>query len=53
MLEIEESDRKYGDYEFSVEVDGRHYWIRKYPVSQVMVPSYNQEALRSCRICTR
>lgn len=51
MLEIEESDRKHGDYEFSVEV--RHYSIRKYPVSQVMVPSYNQEALRSCRICTR
>lgn len=43
-LEIEESDSKPGDYEFSVPFDGRHYSIRKYPVSQGMVPSWNQEA---------
>jgi hypothetical protein len=43
-LEIEESDSKPGDFEFSVLFDGRHYSIRKYPVSQGMVPSWNQEA---------
>lgn len=43
-LEIEESDSKPGDYEFSVPFDGRYYSIRKYPVSQGMVPSWNQEA---------
>ena len=43
-LEIEESLSKPGDYEFSVPFDGRHYSIRKYPVSQGMVPSWNQEA---------
>ena len=43
-LEIEESDSKPGDYEFSVPFDGRYYSVRKYPVSQGMVPSWNQEA---------
>jgi hypothetical protein len=43
-LEIEESLAKPDDYEFSVAFDGRHYSIRKYPVSQGMVPSWNQEA---------
>ena len=43
-LEIEESDAKPNDYEFSVSFDGRYYSIRKYPVSQGMVPSWNQEA---------
>ena len=43
-LEIEESVSKPDDYEFSVPFDGRHYSIRKYPVSQGMVPSWNQEA---------
>jgi len=43
-LEIEESDSKPGDFEFSVLFDGRHYSVRKYPVSQGMVPSWNQEA---------
>ncbi|THJ21399.1 MAG: hypothetical protein CAF45_011205 [Nitrospira sp. CG24E] len=43
-LEIEESDSKPGDFEFSVLFDSRHYSIRKYPVSQGMVPSWNQEA---------
>ena len=40
-LEIEESVSKPGDYEFSVPFDGRYYSIRKYPVSQGMVPSWN------------
>ena len=43
-LEIEESDRKPSDFEFSVEFDKRYYSIRKYPVSEGMVPSWNQEA---------
>ena len=43
-LEIEESDSKPGDYEFSVPFDGRYYSVRKYPISQGMVPSWNQEA---------
>jgi len=43
-LEIEESDSKPGDYEFSVMFDGWYYSVRKYPVSQGMVPSWNQEA---------
>lgn len=43
-LEIEESDSKPSDYEFSVPFDGHYYSIRKYPVSQGMVPSWNQEA---------
>ncbi|TKB72488.1 MAG: hypothetical protein E8D45_10540 [Nitrospira sp.] len=43
-LEIEESASKPDDYEFSVQFDNRHYSIRKYPLSQEMVPSWNQEA---------
>ncbi len=43
-LEIQESEAKPDDYEFSVRFDGRYYSIRKYPVSQGMVPSWNQEA---------
>lgn len=43
-LEIEESSSKPDGYEFSVQFDDRHYSIRKFPVSQGMVPSWNQEA---------
>lgn len=43
-LEIEKSVSKPGDYEFSVPFDGRYYSIRKYPVSQGMIPSRNREA---------
>lgn len=43
-LEIEESSSKPDGYEFSVQFDGRYYAIRKFPVSQGMVPSWNQEA---------
>ena len=30
--------------EFAVEFEGKHYSIRKVPVSEGMVPSWNQEA---------
>ncbi len=43
-LEIHESDSRPADDEFSVQFDGRYYSIRKFPVSQGMVPSWNQEA---------
>jgi len=43
-LEIEESSSKPDGYEFSVQFDDRYYSISKYPVSQGMVPSWNQEA---------
>jgi hypothetical protein len=43
-LEIEESDSKPSDFEFSVEFDKRYYSIRKFPTSQGMSPSWNQEA---------
>jgi hypothetical protein len=43
-LEIEESERKPSDFEFSVEFDKRYYFIRKYPTSEGMSPSWNQEA---------
>lgn len=43
-LEIEESVSQPSEYEFSVSFDGRYYSIRKFPVSQGMVPSWNQEA---------
>jgi len=43
-LEIEESTSKPNNYEFSVQFDDRYYSIRKFPVSQGMVPSWNQEA---------
>ncbi|ALA60377.1 hypothetical protein NITMOv2_3993 [Nitrospira moscoviensis] len=43
-LEIEESASPPDGYEFSVQFDGRYYSIRKFPVSQGMVPSWNQEA---------
>lgn len=43
-LEIEESTQSPNDSEFSVELEGQHYWIRKFPISEGMVPSWNQEA---------
>lgn len=44
MLESEESSSKPDGYEFSVQFDDRYYSIKKFPVSQGMVPSWNQEA---------
>ena len=43
-LEIEESLSQPEGYEFSVPFEGRYYSVRKFPVSQGMVPSWNQEA---------
>ncbi len=43
VLEIEESADAPRDYEFAVEFEGQHYAIRKYPVTQGMLPSWNQE----------
>jgi hypothetical protein len=43
VLEIEETTATPRDYEFSVEFEGQHYAIRKYPVTGGMLPSWNQE----------
>jgi hypothetical protein len=43
-LEIEDSSSKPSDFEFSVEFDKRYSSIRKFPVSEGMSPSWNQEA---------
>ena len=43
-LEIEESTAQPDGYEFSIQFEDRYYSIRKFPVSQGMVPSWNQEA---------
>jgi hypothetical protein len=43
VLEIEETTAAPRDYEFSVEFEGQHYAIRKYPVTSGMLPSWNQE----------
>jgi hypothetical protein len=44
VLEIEESSRQPGSAEFSVEFEGQYYSVRKFPITQGMVPSWNQEA---------
>ncbi len=43
-LEIDESDSEPADAEFSVPFEGKHYTIRKFPITEGMVPSWNQEA---------
>lgn len=43
-LEIDESDHEPADGEFSVFFEGKHYTIRKFPITEGMVPSWNQEA---------
>lgn len=43
-LEVEESTSKPDGDEFSVQFEDRYYWIRRFPASQGMVPSWNQEA---------
>jgi len=43
-LEIEEADSKPSDFEFSVEFDKRYYSVTKFPISEGMVSSWNQEA---------
>ena len=44
VLEIEESLSALKDAEFDVEFEGKYYSIRKFPISEGMVPSWNQEA---------
>jgi len=44
VLEIEESSIRLPDAEFSVEFEGKHYAIRKFPITEGMEPSWNQEA---------
>lgn len=44
VLEIEESSSPLNDAEFEVEFEGKYYSIRKFPISEGMVPSWNQEA---------
>ncbi|WNM64132.1 hypothetical protein [Candidatus Nitrospira neomarina] len=43
-LEIAETTSPPNDSDFSVELEGRHYSLRRVPVTQGMVPSWNQEA---------
>lgn len=44
VLDIDETVSAPQDYQFSVEFEGKHYSISKFPVSAGMVPSWNQES---------
>ncbi len=44
ILEIDESPNEPSDAEFTVPFEGKHYSIRKFPISGGMTPSWNQEA---------
>ncbi len=44
ILEIEEASGEPPDAEFTVPFEGKHYSIRKFPITGGMVPSWNQEA---------
>jgi hypothetical protein len=44
VLEVDESSAPPANVEFSVEFEGKHYSIRKFPITQGMEPSWNQEA---------
>jgi hypothetical protein len=44
ILEIEEASSVPSDAEFTVDFEGKHYSIRKFPITGGMVPSWNQEA---------
>lgn len=44
VLDIAESTKPLADAEFSVEFEGKYYSIQKFPISEGMVPSWNQEA---------
>ncbi len=44
VLEIEESVSPLKDAEFDVEFEGKYYSVRKFPITEGMVPSWNQEA---------
>ncbi len=43
-LEIDESDGRPPEAEFAVAFEDKHYAIRKFPITEGMVPSWNQEA---------
>jgi hypothetical protein len=44
ILEIEETVSTPNDAEFTIDFEGTHYSISKFPISRGMVPSWNQEA---------
>jgi len=44
ILEIAEAPSAPSDAEFTIEFEGKHYSILKYPITGGMVPSWNQEA---------
>jgi hypothetical protein len=44
ILEIEEASSVPSDAEFTIDFEGQHYSIRKFPITGGMVPSWNQEA---------
>ena len=44
ILEVDESSSEPSDAEFTVDFEGKHYSIRKFPTTGGMVPSWNQEA---------
>lgn len=44
VLEVEESAKPPADAEFSVPFEDKYYSIRKFPITQGMEPSWNQEA---------
>ena len=44
VLEVEESSASITDAEFSVQFEDKYYSIRKFPITQGMEPSWNQEA---------
>ncbi len=44
VLDIEEADQTPADTEFAIDFEGKSYFIRKVPLSEGMVPSWNQEA---------
>lgn len=43
-LEIAEGRHVSSDAAFAVRLDDQHYWIRKLPVSEGMLPAWNQQA---------
>ena len=44
VLDVEETSSTPKDAQFSIEFEGTHYAISKFPISRGMVPSWNQEA---------
>ena len=44
VLEVEESTKPLADAEFSIPFEDKYYSIRKFPITQGMEPSWNQEA---------